>query len=78
MTGSLVFAAATTFRGENNERFYRGRVTLDQGYVGAQPERNPILPGMTVMAEIITGEKTILEYLLKPVHQAMTTAFSER
>jgi HlyD family secretion protein/adhesin transport system membrane fusion protein len=36
------------------------------------------MPGMTVMAEIITGRKTVLDYLLKPIHIAMKTAFTER
>ena len=37
-----------------------------------------VVPGMTVMADIITGEKTVLQYLLKPVRSAMATAFTEK
>lgn len=76
-TGKLQHISATTFSGENGERFYQGRVTLDKKYVGNNND-NFIMPGMTVMADIITGNKTVLQYFLKPVHSAMLTAFTER
>lgn len=75
--GELEQVSATTFTGEKGERYYQGLVDLSQNYVGHNTQ-NVILPGMTVMAEIVTGEKTILEYLLKPIHVAMKTAFTER
>ncbi len=75
--GALEHISATTFRGEGGERYYMGRVQLQRHYVGDDP-RNVVMPGMTVMADIITGRKTILDYLLKPVHLAVRTSFSER
>lgn len=75
--GTLDYISATTFTVENDERYYQGRVLLNQDYVGGNPD-NIILPGMTVMADVITGEKTILQYLLKPIHISLRTAFTER
>ena len=75
--GALEKVSATTFAGENGERFYRGQISLSRAYAGHETH-NLIVPGMTATAEIVTGEKTILEYLLKPIHVAMKTAFSER
>lgn len=75
--GKLQRISATTFNGENGERYYQGEVVLEQNYVGHNPD-NRIVPGMTVMAEVVTGEKTILDYLLKPIHVAMKTSFTER
>ncbi|MFA5593542.1 MAG: HlyD family type I secretion periplasmic adaptor subunit [Micavibrio sp.] len=77
LDGKLNHISATTFNAQNGERYYQGRIKLDREYVGSNPS-NIILPGMTVMAEIITGEKTILQYLLKPIHNSFKTAFSER
>ena len=37
-----------------------------------------ILPGMTATAELVTGERTILSYLLKPVVKTMNEAMRER
>lgn len=76
VTGQLTALSPTTFQGENGERYYEGTVALDHDYVG--PHKNRIQPGMTVMADIITGDKTILAYLLKPLQSAMSNAFSER
>ncbi len=75
--GKLEYISATTFAGEQGERYYQGRVLLDKDYVGNDP-RNVIMPGMTVMADVITGRKTILQYMLKPIHLSLRTAFTER
>lgn len=77
MRGKLEFVSAATFTGEGGERYFQGRVKLDHDYVG-QDRRNSLLPGMTVMADIITGDKTVLAYLLKPIRNALSTAFTER
>jgi HlyD family secretion protein/adhesin transport system membrane fusion protein len=76
--GTLASVSATTFTGPTGERFYRGRVRLAQHHVGSDPVANPILPGMTVMADIVTGDKTVLDYLLKPIERSLKTAFTER
>jgi HlyD family secretion protein/adhesin transport system membrane fusion protein len=77
LDGTLENISASTFSGESGERYYRGQVKLSRNYVGQNPH-NIIMPGMTVMADIITGEKTILEYLLKPIHLSLKSAFRER
>lgn len=76
--GTLEFISPTTFIGDRGERFYRGRVVLERNYAGNNPEQNPVLPGMTVMTDIITGDKTIMAYLLKPIHNSIQTALRER
>ncbi len=76
--GNLAFLSATTFVDEQNNSFYKGRIILSQNYVGSDSKRNLILPGMTVEADIITGKKTVLAYLLKPIHNSLNSAFSER
>jgi membrane fusion protein, adhesin transport system len=38
----------------------------------------PIIPGMAAQVDIMTGKKTVLSYLLKPVLKAKSYAFSER
>ncbi len=75
--GRLDRISATTFTGDSGDRYYQGLVVLDKNYVGDDPA-NAVLPGMTVMADVITGKKTILQYLLKPAQIAAQTAFTER
>lgn len=70
--------SATTFASPNGEQYYKGRIRLSKPFVGDDSTRNRIMPGMTIMADIKTGKKTMLEYLLKPVQVATSTAFTEK
>jgi len=78
INGELIYISATTFVKADGSRYYMGRVSLARNYVGADPKKNLIVPGMTVQADIVTGKKSILAYLLKPIRNSVTTAFSER
>jgi len=79
ITGELKEVSATTFVDpKTGEPYYKGIVTMDRNYVGSNPERNQVMPGMTVQADIQTGKKTLLAYLLKPVVSSVMTSFKER
>lgn len=78
LDGNLAFISATTFPGVQGQPYYRGRISLSQNYVGDDPQKNIVLPGMTAEADIVTGKKTILAYLLKPIHLSLRTALTER
>lgn len=70
--------SATTYLDEKNNPYYRAEITLDQTWVGNNPELMKIIPGMTVQANIETGAKSILAYLLRPISRGFDNAFSER
>lgn len=76
--GTITGLSATTFAEPQGSPYYKGLIRLSQNFVGEQPGRNRIMPGMIVNADIITGEKSILAYLLKPIHLSMQSAFGER
>lgn len=77
--GTLASVSATTMTDEKSgQPFYKGTVELNKLYVGENEAANRILPGMTVQADIVTGNKTFLQYLLKPIYVAMNGAFHER
>jgi len=58
--------------------FYTADIGLDQNYVGDDSAAQRLLPGMSIQADIITGTKSVLRYLLKPVYASLGSAFSER
>lgn len=58
--------------------YFVGKVSFENAYVGDESTAYPLQIGMTVDADILTGEKTLLSYLLKPVTQAISKAFQER
>jgi len=76
--GVLDNISASTFMDEDNRPYYRATTTLRQQYVGTEANKKMLLPGMTVEASIVTGEKTLLQYLLKPIQRATQEAFRER
>ncbi len=78
ITGELSDVSASTFLDEQGAPYYKGIVALDRPYVGSDPEQNHVMPGMTVQADIKTGQKTLLQYLLKPVYSSVSTSFRER
>lgn len=76
--GKIDQVSPSTFLDEKKAPYYKGLVQLDKPFVGDNPDRNHILPGMTVQVDVVTGEKTILQYLLKPLYLAASQAFQER
>jgi adhesin transport system membrane fusion protein len=60
---------------ERGNAFYLVRVRTERPNFG---EQLPIIPGMTAEVSILTGKKTVLSYLLKPVLRAKAYALSER
>lgn len=78
LEGEVKHLSASTFQDEDGEPYYKGIVALARNYVGPEPGRHLVLPGMVVDADINTGTKTLLQYLLKPVYRAFDSAFHER
>ena len=76
--GILKSVSATSLFNEDGEPYFKGIVELDQSYVGDDPARRPITPGMTLSAEILTQDRSLLTYLLKPVYRGLSESFHER
>jgi adhesin transport system membrane fusion protein len=76
----LEHISADTITDEKGNPFYQIRVrTKDRSYlIGKQGEKLQIIPGMSATVDILTGEKTVLEYLLKPIIKAKQSAMRER
>ena len=60
---------------ERGNAFYLVRVRTTQPNFSA---KMPIIPGMTAEVDILTGNKTVMSYLLKPVLKGKAYALSER
>ncbi|HWA46860.1 MAG TPA: HlyD family type I secretion periplasmic adaptor subunit [Dongiaceae bacterium] len=71
--------SADAIENERKELFFRVRLRTDKNYlVGKDGGELQIIPGMTATVDILTGKKTVLDYLLKPILKARDTALSER
>ncbi|NNG02601.1 MAG: HlyD family type I secretion periplasmic adaptor subunit [Inquilinus sp.] len=63
---------------ETGETFYEIVVRTDRNHLGTTFQPLPIIPGMVATVDILTGEKTVLDYLLKPLTKAREEALRER
>ncbi|MCK5884136.1 MAG: HlyD family efflux transporter periplasmic adaptor subunit [Bacteriovoracaceae bacterium] len=78
MIEDLKEISAMTILDPEGNPYYRGILELSKNHLGATSAHLPVIPGMTLIAEIKTGKKSILEYLLKPVHVSVQSSFRER
>ena len=78
-TGTLVSMSPVPLIDEmTGEQYFRASIELDQDSVGEGAYQRPITAGLTVVAEMVTGENTMLAYFLKPVDSTLERAFRER
>jgi len=78
LDAELEYISADSVVDEKGNSFYQVRVRTDQNYLKGKDDKMPIIPGMVATVDILTGKKTILSYLLKPVLKAKQTALRER
>jgi adhesin transport system membrane fusion protein len=68
-------------KGDKNERgetFYRVMVRTDKNYLGSSDHPLPVIPGMVATVEILTGSKSVLDYIIKPARLLRDEALRER
>jgi adhesin transport system membrane fusion protein len=76
LEGTLEHIGADTVMDDKGNAFYTVRVrTSKPGFGDANL---PIIPGMVAEVDILTGKKSVLAYLLKPVLRAKNVAMTER
>lgn len=63
---------------ERDDTYFVVHLEGGRSYLESRGEELPISPGMVAQAEIITGRKSVLDYLLKPVTRAWGRALRER
>lgn len=78
LSGTLTSISASTYLDPEKRPYYKCLVTLEKNYLGDDPAKNIVSPGMTVIAEIKTGKKSLLHYMLKPINRTFNSAFRER
>jgi adhesin transport system membrane fusion protein len=78
LPAKLEHISADTITDENGESFYLIRVRTERNFLGSESDPLEIIPGMTAVIDILTGEKSVLDYLLKPVLRAREMALRER
>ncbi len=78
LEANLEQISADSITDKQGNDYYLVRLRTRQNYLGTKDRPLPIIPGMVVSVDILTGKKTILSYLLKPVLRAKHMALRER
>ena len=81
LKGTLEYISPDTVAEEKNpdKTYYRIRVRTDKSYLESPKGGHlPIIPGMTATVEVLTGKKSVLDYILKPVLKVKDSALHER
>lgn len=68
----------TVYDEASRETYYTVNIKTEQNTLRKGSEELPILPGMVATVDILTGQKSVLDYLLKPINRAREEALRER
>jgi adhesin transport system membrane fusion protein len=78
LEAKLEHISADSITDEKGNSYYPVRLRTNKSYLGPESDPLPIIPGMVASVDILTGKKTILSYILKPVLRAKYMALRER
>jgi adhesin transport system membrane fusion protein len=76
--GEVTDISPTTFEDDDKHHYYKVLIRCDPVRPGKAGSTWQLQPGMTVDAEIISGSKSLLQYLVKPIYRGVDMAFAER
>jgi len=78
LEGEVVHIAADTTKDDKRNVFYIIHIKTKKNYLGSESSPLKIIPGMTASVDIMTGKKTVMDYILKPILKAKQYTFTER
>jgi adhesin transport system membrane fusion protein len=78
LQGQVTDISADTITNQEGESFYKIKIMTGQTSIKRNGEELPIIPGMVASVDILTGEKTVMEYLMKPLVKTLDQAMNER
>lgn len=78
LKGTVVAISPDTLMTPEGMPFYKVRIVTDKGYFQRGEVRYNLFPGMQMAVSIITGDRTVLEYVLGPMFNSISDAAKER
>ena len=78
LEGEVVHIGADTTKDKKENSFYVIHIKTDKNYLGSESKPLHIIPGMMVNVDIMTGKKSVMDYILKPILRAKQYTFTER
>jgi len=78
LEGIVTHISADTIIDEEGDSFYEVRIKTNKNFLEREGNQFEILVGMVANVDILTGKKTVMDYLLKPIIKARQSALTER
>jgi adhesin transport system membrane fusion protein len=78
LEGKVINISPDTITDKKDNTFYLIHIVTTKNYLGTKDHPLKIIPGMTASVDIVTGKKTIMQYILKPILKSKQYVFSER
>ena len=78
LEGKVINISPDTITEKDDKTYYLVRIETDRNYIGDEDKQLKIIPGMVANVDIVTGKKTILDYILKPILKTKQYTFTER
>ena len=78
LEGEVVHISADTTKDRRDRAWYIVHIKTKKNYLGSKDKPLKIIPGMTVNVDIMTGKKTVMDYIMKPILRAKEYTFTER
>lgn len=79
LQGHVIEVSADTVHDQEQKKdFYRVLIRVQQNYLIYRDKKLPIIPGMSVQVDILTGTRTVMQYLLKPIIKGASSSLTER
>ncbi|HPQ50809.1 MAG: HlyD family type I secretion periplasmic adaptor subunit [Alphaproteobacteria bacterium] len=78
LKGKVIDISPDTIKNDKGESFYRVLVRTDSNSLYRDGKPLPIIPGMISTVDIVTGHKTIMEYLMKPFFKTVQNSLNEK
>lgn len=78
LKGEVTNISPDTITDEKGNTFYRIHIKTTKNHLGSDEHPLKIITGMTVNVDIVTGKKTVMQYILKPILKSKQYVFSER
>lgn len=78
LDGHVVNISPDTITDKDEKTYYLVRIETEKNYLGNEKKPMKIIPGMVADVDIITGKKSILDYILKPILKTKQYTFTER
>jgi adhesin transport system membrane fusion protein len=78
LEAELEHISADSLLTERGEPYYLIRVRTKDNQIGKNDKKMTVIPGMVATVDIVTGDKTVLQYLMKPLLKTTQRALRER